>query len=138
MSFIPKPFDKRAAKLIEIHKGAEAKTAFVNACFDQQDSFRNDALGDARPSKVDAIFADIAQQANIFDNDTFTREYFLQHLNDWDEIVKPSHAEVKVALEYGVFGTPKFVIDEKLVENTESAWGPDEWEAKIAELDGQN
>ncbi|MGK3754268.1 MAG: hypothetical protein ACI8RD_006577, partial [Bacillariaceae sp.] len=31
-------------------------------------------------------------------------------------------------------GAPKNVIDDKLVEDTESAWGPDEWAEKLKTL----
>jgi 2-hydroxychromene-2-carboxylate isomerase len=82
---------------------------------------------------VDEVFANIAQEAGVFD-DSFTRDYFLEHLHDWDEVVKPSYGEVKDALNYGVFGTPKHVIDDKLVLDTESAWGPEEWEDKLRSL----
>ena len=33
-----------------------------------------------------------------------------------------------------VYGTPKHVIDEKLVPDTESAWGAVEWAAKLKTL----
>ena len=132
LAFHPQAFvGQRAAKLIELNQGMDSKVAFIDACFANQDLYR--ATGDSRPSEVDAIFATIADKAGIFSAD-FTKEYFLDHISDWDDIVKPTYAEHKVALEYGVFGTPKFVIDGKLVEGTESSWGHEEWETKLKEL----
>jgi 2-hydroxychromene-2-carboxylate isomerase len=135
--FHPQAFvGQQAAYLIEQQtKNKDKKQAFVDACFQNQDRFKRDALGeDYSKRQVDAIFADIAQQAGVFDQDKFTREYFLLHLHDWEQVIKPSYGEVKVALNYGVFGTPKHVINEKLVMDTESTWGPEEWEQKLNEL----
>ena len=53
-------------------------------------------------------------------------------MHDWEEVVKPAYAEHKIALGYGVFGTPKFVVNEQLVPDTESTWGPDEWRKVLA------
>ena len=93
----------------------------------------NAALGDCRKSDVDAVFASIAESAGIFD-DKFTKEEFLSKIHDWDQAVFPAWTECKVAMGYGVVGAPKHVIEEKLVADTESAWGPDEWEAKLKGL----
>jgi len=137
LAFHPQAFvGQKAAKLIELNKGIDSKLNFVDACFINQDRYKD--TGDARPSEVDVIFANIAEEAGIFsDEAVFTRDFFLEHINDWDAIVKPTYAEHKVALGYGVFGTPKFVIDDKLVEGTESSWGPEEWETKLQEIDSQ-
>lgn len=115
---------------------------YVDACFERQESYMNAALGDARKSDVDAVFADIAEAAGVFDKDDddggsgggFTKQVFLEQLHGWEKAVKPAYAEHKVALGYGVYGTPKQVIDEKLVADTESAWGPDEWAEKLKSL----
>jgi len=135
LAFHPEAFvGQRAAKLIELNEGMDSKIAFIDACFADQDLYRD--TGDSRPSEVDAIFANIAEKAGVFSED-FTKNFFLEHINDWDEIVKPAYAEHKVALGYGVFGTPKFVIDEKLIEGTESSWGPEEWETKLRDISSQ-
>ena len=47
---------------------------------------------------------------------------------------KPAYAEHKIALGYGVYGTPKHVIDGKLVPDTESAWGAADWAGKLGSL----
>lgn len=122
-----------AATLIQTYKGRETLLKFVDACFESQDSFRNDAVGDSRPSEVNAIFADIAEKAGIFDEE-LTREKFLAECGDWEKAVKPAFIEHKIAMGYGVFGSPKNVIDEKLVPDTESSWGPDEWAEKLKTL----
>ena len=61
----------------------------------------NAALGDARKSDVDAVFATIAEKAGVLD-DVFTKEAFLADLHDWESAVKPAYAEHKVALGHGV------------------------------------
>ena len=67
-------------------------------------------------------------------DDAFTKEAFLADLHDWESAVKPAYAEHKIALGYGVYGTPKHVIDGKLVPDTESAWGAAEWAEKLKSL----
>ena len=62
------------------------------------------------------------------------KEAFLADLHDWESAVKPAYAEHKIALGYGVYGTPKHVIDGKLVPDTESAWGAAEWAEKLKSL----
>ena len=63
----------------------------------------NAALGDARKSDVDGVFANIAEKAGVLD-DGFTKEAFLASLHDWESAVKPAYAEHKVALGHGVTG----------------------------------
>jgi len=71
------------------------------------------------------------------------------------QAVKPAYTEHKIALGYGVtfrcgnqcrvdsvltrssaqvYGTPTHVIDEKLVPDTESAWGAADWADKLKSL----
>jgi 2-hydroxychromene-2-carboxylate isomerase len=122
-----------AANLIDRKKGPEAKLRFINACYSNQDRYVDAAVGDARPSEVDEIFAAIADEAGLFDAE-FTQDYFLSKIHDNEEAVVPAWTEHKLALSYGVFGTAKFVIDNKLVKDTESDWGADEWERKLQAL----
>lgn len=105
----------------------------MDVCFENQDSFMNAALGDAKKSEIDNVFASLAEKAGVLD-DKFTKESFLADLHDWEKSVKPAYAEHKIAMGYGVYGTPKHVIDEKLVLDTESAWGADEWAEKLKSL----
>ena len=80
----------------------------------------------------------------------------MSSLHDWGSSVKPAYTEHKVALAYGVtvgveinvasmawadtvdrtqvYGTPKHVIDGKLVPDTESAWGAADWAEKLKSL----
>ena len=132
--FHPQAFQAQCgASLIEKEVGDEAKLAYINEALKQQEKFMNAAVGDARKSEIVAIFASIAQDAGVF-NDTFTKETFIANINDWNKAISPAWSEYKVAVGYGVVGTPKTVINEKLVEDTESAWGPAEWEEKIKSL----
>ena len=120
-----------AASLIEKHKGGEARLKFINACFQNQERYLNSALGDARPSEVDAVFASIANDAAIFD-EHFTEEYFLAHLRDWEESQKPAYTEHKEALNLQIYGTPKHVIgDLGLISDSESSWGIAEFAEKL-------
>lgn len=132
LAFHPQAFPAQcAACLVETKKGSDAKLKFVDACFRNQASFMNAAVGDARPSEVGSVFATIGKEAGIFDED-FTEEYFLDKLNDWEEAVKPAYAEHKEALAFGIYGTPKHVIGDKgLVADTESSWGAEEWVEKL-------
>jgi hypothetical protein len=119
--------------LIEGKKGSEAKLKFVDACYTNQDKYMNAATGDSRPSEVSAIFASIARDAEIFD-DEFTEEVFLSKVRDWKECVYPAYSEHKEALAFGVYGTAKHVINDTLVLDTESDWSPEEWEVKLKTL----
>jgi 2-hydroxychromene-2-carboxylate isomerase len=120
-----------AACLIEKHKGSEERLKFINACFQNQQLYLNSALGDARPSEVYKVFASIANGVGTFD-DTFTREYFLSHILDWDEASKPAYAEHKEALQLQIYGTPKHVIGEYgLIPDSESVWGAAEFSEKL-------
>lgn len=137
LAFHPQSFmAQSAASLIERHKGSEARLKFINACFRNQERYLNAAVGNARPSEVAAVFASIAKEIDAFDeDDKFTEEYFLSHLNDWDEAVKPAYTEHKEALQLQIYGTPKFVIGELgLIADTESSWGAAEWSERLALL----
>ena len=131
MAFHPQAFTAQCgASLVESRKGRDALLKYVDACFEHQETYMNAALGDARKSDVDAVFANIAEKAGVLD-DAFTKEAFLADLHDWESAVKPAYAEHKIALGYGVYGTPKHVIDGKLVPDTESAWGAADWAGKL-------
>lgn len=105
--FHPQAFPAQcAACLIGGQSGPDAKLKFIDACFENQNRFNNAAVGDARPSEVNAIFASIAKDANLLDGD-LTEEIFLNTLGDWDAAVFPAYTEHKQALAYGVYGTPK-------------------------------
>ena len=93
----------------------------------------NAALGDCKKSDVDAVFASIAEGAGVLD-DEFNKDNFLSKLHDWEQAVMPAYTEQKVALGFGVYGTPKHVIGGSLIPDTESAWGAAEWEAKLKTL----
>ena len=135
LAFHPQAFTgQQAAYLIGLEQGEEAKQKFIEDCFRKQDRYTNDALGDCRKSEVDRVFGDIAEEAGVLDESSFSRADFDQKLHDWDRIVKPTYGEHKVALAYGVFGTPKHVIDEQLVANTESSWGAEEWRERLTRL----
>jgi protein-disulfide isomerase len=125
-----------AACLVETHKGPQAKQAFVDACFANQERFHDAAVKDYRPSEVAAVFASIAKEAGILDDKegAFTETFFVEHMYDWKEATQPAWNEHKVALAHGVFGTVRFVVNGRLVDDTQSAWGPDEWEEKLKQI----
>lgn len=131
LAFHPQAFQAQcAATLIKTYKGYNEMLKFVDACFESQESYMNAALGDCRKSEVEAVFADIAEKGGFFD-DELTKEKFLSECGAWEKAVKPAYTEHKLAMGYGVYGTPKYVIEDKLVEDTESSWGPDEWAEKL-------
>jgi hypothetical protein len=119
-----------AACLIEKKKGRQAKLAFVDACFQNQDKYTNAAVGDARPSEVHAILATIAEGCGVFDEE-FTRDFFLTNILSWEDALLPAYTEHKEALAYGVFGAPKHVIANKLVSDTDSEWSSEDWAIKL-------
>jgi len=117
-----------ASHLIMAKLGDEARLKFIDACFEQQDIYMNAAVGDARKSEVDAIFAGICEKLGFFeDSDKLTKSEFLDKLHDWELATKPAWTEHKEALELGVHGAPKSVIDGVLMANSESDWTPDRW-----------
>jgi len=130
--FHPQAFTAQcAATLVKETKGPEAWRTYVDACFEQQDSFMNAAVGDARKSEIDAIFAGIAETSGVLDADNFTKDFFLTNLHDWELAIKPAWTEHKEALALGVVGTPESVIDGVLIDDSESDWGPEEWAKKL-------
>ncbi|KAL3945167.1 MAG: hypothetical protein SGBAC_000770 [Bacillariaceae sp.] len=134
LAFHPQAFTAQCgASLIGSYKGRDAVMKYIDTCFENQDSFMNAAIGDARKSEIKAVFASIAEKAGVLD-DSFTKEIFLSELDNWEKAVKPAYTEHKTAMDHGVYGTPKHVIDEKLVPDTESAWGADEWTEKLNSL----
>merc|ERR1719162_1164947 len=88
---------------------------------------------DTRPD-VAKVFADIAESSGSFGK-KLSRDQFLKLLTDWDEVIMPAYGEVKEALRFGVYGSPKHVICGKLVPHTESAWGADRWATELDKLD---
>ena len=114
--------------MIEDRVGPQARLRFIDACFGNQHRYTNDAVGDARPSEVSAIFADLAEEADVFTPE-FTKDMFLEHINDY---LRSAWAEHKIALNYGVYGVPKHVIDGVVLDDTESSWGAEEFKARIA------
>jgi hypothetical protein len=136
LAFHPQAFKAQcAASLIERTLGKEAKTKFVNACFENQELYNNKSTGDLRPSQVSQIFANIAKNAGLLDgDDDFTEQVFLEKLDDWDEAVQPAWTEHKIALSYKVMGVPKNVINGVLIDDTESAWGAEEWAEKLKSI----
>lgn len=132
--FHPQAFTAQcAANLIEGQRGPQVGRAFVDACFERQETYMNAAVGDARQSEVDSIFAGIAESCGAFEGD-FDKEFFLSKLHDWEMAIKPAWTQHKEALKLGVYATPKQVIDNVLVEESESAWGPEEWAKKLESM----
>ena len=83
LAFHPQAFTAQSgASLIETVKGREAMFKYVDACFENQETFMNASIGDAKKSEIDAVFADIAEKAGVLD-DTFTKAKFLEDLHDW-------------------------------------------------------
>jgi len=146
LAFHPQAFKAQCcANLVFQKKGPDAKLQFVDECFKRQDEYMNAAVGNARPSEIDRVFASIAKTAGVLDGGgdddddsatdgtKFTEIYFVELLGNWELAVKPAYEEHKRAMRLGVYGTPSHVVDDALLNDTESAWGPDEWTAKLTE-----
>lgn len=146
LAFHPHAFPGQcAAQLLEQEKGHDAKLRFIDACFEHQHEYTNVALPDPTKSDIKRVFATIAQRAGLLDSEEvedtimdganqLTLNDFMVRMDDWEKVVKPAYSEHKIALSYGVFGTPKHVIHGKLVPDTESSWGVDEWKVKLDSL----
>jgi hypothetical protein len=135
LAFHPQAFvGQCGAYLIGERLGEEAKFKFVDAVYSQQEKIMNDSVGDARPSEIDAIFGDIAQEAGIFGDPLSQQEFLASIRANRADVVMPAWKEHKLALSYGVFGAPQHVIAGILVPGTESSWGPEEWETCLATL----
>lgn len=131
--FHPQAFTAQcAASWIATTKGNEAKQTFVDACFTRQEKYMNAAVGDARKSEIDAIFADIAIDCEVITADE--RGAFLTGIHDWEHGAKPAWTEHKEALSNGVVSTPKHVIDAVLMEDTESTWDAAEWTLYLSKV----
>jgi hypothetical protein len=104
LAFHPQAFTAQCgASLIEKVKGRDVMFKYVDACYENQDMYMNDSIGDAKMSEIDEVFAKIAEKAGVFD-ESFTKEKFLQDLHNWETAVNPAYTEHKIALGYGVFG----------------------------------
>jgi hypothetical protein len=122
-----------AAVMIQDILGNDARMKFIDACFTNQSLFTNDAVGDARPSEIREIFAKIAHDANLLTTPELTQEMFVTKIRDY---ARPAWMEHKNALVHGVFVVPKHIVDGKLLDDTESSWGVDEFQAKLKALEG--
>lgn len=84
LAFHPQAFSAQcAANLIEGTTGKEARLRFHEMLFEKQESFMNTAIGDARKSEINAVFADLADQADCL-GDKLSKEDFLAKINDWE------------------------------------------------------
>lgn len=133
--FHPQAFTGQcAASLLESKIGPEAKLKFIDACYENQELFMNAAVGDARRSEVDAIFANIAEKCGVLEEKILTKDEFLGNIHDWDLAVKPAWTDHKRALGLGVFAVPKSVIDGNLITDSDSSWGPEEWGERLKKM----
>lgn len=147
LAFHPQAFMAQSgASLIETYKGREALFKYVDTCFENQELYMNAAIEDSRKSEIIQVFAGIAEKSGVLDSDDdtessrnnhetlLTKSTFVKEIDDWEKAIKPAYTEHKIALGYGVFGSPSHVIDEKLVPDTESDWNADDWAEKLSKL----
>ena len=126
--FHPQAFDAQCAvTLVGNIRGMESRRKYEDALFENQDSYKNSALGDAKKSEVVTVLANIAEKVDGLFDETFTKDNFVEKIQDWELCIKPAYDEHKVALGYNVYGTPKHVINGQLMVDTESSWSADEW-----------
>lgn len=130
--FHPQAFDAQCAvTLVGNIRGLDIRRQYEDMLFEHQELYMNAALGDAKKSEIIAVFANIAEKVDGLFNTEFTRDVFVEKIHDWNMAVKPAYNEHKIALGYKVYGTPMHVINERLLEDTESSWGVDEWVKKL-------
>ena len=130
--FHPQAFDAQCAvTLVGNIRGLDIRRQYEDTLFEHQELYMNAALGDARKTEIIEVFANIAEKVDGLFNEEFTRDVFVEKIHDWNMAVKPAYNEHKIALGYKVYGTPKHVINERLLEDTESSWGVDEWVKKL-------
>jgi hypothetical protein len=104
LAFHPQAFTAQCgAALIENRKGRDAMLKYVDTCFEKQESYMNAAIGDAKKSEIDAVFALIAQESGIFD-DSFGRDDFLEGLHDWEAAVNLAYTQHEIAMSHGPWG----------------------------------
>ena len=84
IAFHPQAFTAQCASVVVGTAGDEARLKFMHACFAQQESYMNAALGDARKSDVDNVFASIAESTGVFEDTDLTKEKFLELIHDWE------------------------------------------------------
>jgi Ca2+-binding EF-hand superfamily protein len=92
--------------LIEKEKGIAAKLQFMDACFVHQHAISNRALTNHKKEEIKQAFAKIAQQAGLVDRGSadkkLTFDPFVARMDDWENLMKPTFAEHKIALSYQV------------------------------------
>jgi protein-disulfide isomerase len=138
LSFHPQAFLAQcAAKTFETTTDDETYQKFIAAMWENQANYMNGATAEMCKDEIKAEIANIAEAAELFTAE-FTRAQFLRKLDDWELTTKPAYADVKFALNLQAYGTPKHVIHGRVVANTESKWGAEEWTTKLQELEAAN
>ena len=109
------------------------RDAYISAVFAQQEKILNNATVDLSREQMFAIYADIAEQTSggkvkkaELVQLAMTRKPIDYHMKAW--------AECKIGIAAGVMGSPKHVVDGKVLTGTDSAWGVAEYKAKAASL----
>ena len=121
-----------AAYLIGIEKGGDARHAFESACFANMDRYADEAVEKMTKADLDEVIATIARGAKLLDvMGYFTKDKFLASLRDRIRVIMPTWFEHKEALALGVFKAPQHVLNGKLIPNTDSSWGVDDFEAVL-------
>ena len=120
-----------AAYLIGTEKGGEARHQFESACYANIDRYVDEAAEKMNHAELNAVFATIAEEEDLFDDDEFTREAFLKALSDRKKVIMPTWFEHTEALFEGVYKAPQHVINGKLVPDMDSSWGIEEYQAAL-------
>jgi hypothetical protein len=115
------------AYLVGIEKGNDCRLRFEEACYDNLDLYVDEAVTSMTKAEVNEVFASIAEKAGVFD-DTFSKEMFVQSLQDHNRVIMPTWFEHKQALMLGVFKAPQHVLNGVLIPDTDSSWSVDDYE----------
>ena len=118
-----------AAYLIGIEKGGDARHAFESACYANMDRYVDEAVEKMTKGDLEQVIATIAHEAKLLDDKGgLTKEKFLAYLRDRMRVIMPTWFEHKEALALGVFKAPQHVLNGKLIPETDSSWGVDDFE----------
>lgn len=113
-----------------IHVPEVDRDAFAKKCFEEQERFYNAKTATLNREQIYEILAELAIESGC----TLQKKELVEKAQDWKLATLPAWVEMKEAIRDRVMGTPISAIDDVVVEGTESAWGVEEWRAKLATL----
>eukprot|EP00808_Paulinella_micropora_P024261 g55025.t1 len=133
-------FAQKAAKVISINLGEASRKVWIDRCFKEQTKYMDDACCDMSKKRINALMADLAEEAGLLIKDgdapegKMKRADFLAQMDDFQKIVLPTWREIKEAIAYGVSSAPSHVVQGKKMESSESDWAIRDYQNKLVEM----